>query len=83
MAKTIFSHQQYQSKYSLRSHGWSYTTGYEIDYDTNVYPIRGVAVNKENELKLRLQLNVNDLVNSVEKTNGFPVSLKLFNSGFN
>lgn len=78
MANPIFRHQQYQEKQNPHTQGWSYKNGYENAFDTNVYPIRGIAVNKDHELKLRLQMNLNDLINSNKQENGFLVSLNKF-----
>lgn len=78
---TYFSHEQYQTKGNHPSKGWSNENGYENNFDTNVYPLRGVATNKEHELKLRLQFNLNDLVNVFDDvnlmSNGFIVSKNL------
>lgn len=54
--------------------GWSFKNGYDHDFDTNVFPLRGVAVSKDNELQLRLQMNHKNLKNSVIVENGFVVS---------
>lgn len=72
----IFSYKQYQDK-GTRTKGWSYKHGYENTFNTDVYPLRGLAANKNNDLKLRLQMNLNDLVNSNDEYpfgHGFAVS---------
>lgn len=85
----IFSHEQYQDK-SSPTKGWSYSNGYENDYDTHVYPLRGLVTNKHNELNVRLRMNSHDMVNSKKEiwfgqgvADGFVVSclyLPIFNT---
>lgn len=71
MIDTNFRYEQYQTS-GNRAKGSSYKSGYENNFDKDVYPLRGIPTN---ELKIRLQMNLNDFVNSMEKSNGFQVSV--------
>lgn len=70
-------HEQLFPK-GTQTKGWSYETGYDKNFDTDVYPLRGLAANNKNELKIRLQMNIKDLVNAnvdvYDNNNGFAVS---------
>lgn len=50
-----------QYERGIQSKGWTHKNGYENRLERNVYPVRGIV---NNELKLRLQMNINDLENS-------------------
>lgn len=69
-----FRHKQYSVKGTRTKH-WSSKHGYENNFHMDDYPFRSFTNNKEHELKFRLQINRQDLINSNEAINGFPVSL--------
>ncbi|XP_063708054.1 pickpocket protein 28-like [Culicoides brevitarsis] len=50
------------------SKDWSFEDGYDNNYDTDVYPLRGASFNKQVDLRLRLKMNRNDFNNSESLT---------------